>query len=209
MTADTDETDHFDMKADPPRVADIGQIRGAASYHLGNRIYIQTVEQLPDGDYMAYLGISLPYDTSAAAQQNEMSFINYGPIGGVRARAQQGGEWFELDLPDPDALERAFAARREYESEHRAALIPGLTNTLEDEQQTHFDHYSAYEPDDDHDSLSDLDLDEQELYDYAFHRGMARMAEIINQRVSRHLDGPYAGDRRWTKHDTRGVLGQR
>lgn len=44
----------------------------------------------------------------------------------------------------------------------------------------HYKEYSQYEPDDGgHECLSDLGLSETEMYDYAFHRGMNRMAGLL------------------------------
>lgn len=206
MSESSERTENFAPRADPPRVEDPSQIKAVANLRLGNAVYVHAIERLPDGDFMAYLGYSIPYDTSRAAGENELSFINYGPIGAVRAKARDGGEWFELNLPDRDALDEACKMRRKHESQHRSALVPGLTNTLEDRQEMHHEEYSKYEPEGGHDSLSELDLDQQEMYDYAFNRGMAQMASLLNRRVSQHLDDSYAGDRRWSKHDTRSVM---
>lgn len=195
----------MDIKADPPIVEAPSQIEAAATYHLGNRLFVHAIEKLPNGDYMAYLGVVRPYDTSAAIDDPELSFVNYAPIGAIRPRPRDGGEGFVLDLPDRDALHRACRTRRRYEGDHRAALVPGLTNTLTDRRELHYEKYSEYEPDEGFDNISELKLDDLEMFDYGFHRGMAKMAGLLDRRVADHLRGPYRGNQRWSKHDTRGV----
>lgn len=196
----------LDPEADPPTVEDVSEIKAMVRYRLGRRLYVHAIERLPNGDYLAYLGFTRSYDTSAAGGEAELSFVNYAPVGAVRAHSVADGDHYELDFPGRDALIQACRTRRHYEGDHRAALVPGLTNTLEKRRKMHYEEYSEFEPEDGFDHVSELDLDDAEMERYGFHRGMARMAGLLDRRVAGHLGGPYAGNRRWSKHDTRDVI---
>lgn len=62
-------------------------------------------------------------------------------------------------------------------SESSERIVP--EDLLKRRRRMHAEKYLQYEPEEDHDCLADLDLTETEMYDYAFHRGMARMAGLV------------------------------
>ncbi|ELY85268.1 hypothetical protein [Natrinema gari] len=179
MTGPEPAPEHVGLRGDPPVIADLEKLRGIPSIHLGNAVYVQAVERRPDGTYAAYLGFSKPRDTSDGASRNEITFVNYGPVGAMYAHPVEiGGEtYYEVDLPDRDELEAACIARREREGDHRAAVVPPLANLLEEGADEHADR------------SGDL------------HRGMALAFEAARRELVARRDAAYRGDRRWSRDE--------
>ncbi|WP_455448121.1 hypothetical protein [Natrinema thermotolerans] len=175
--SDTEPHEHVDLRGDPPVIADLEKLRGIASFRLGNAVYVHATEQVDTDIYAAYLGVSIPTDTSAAAGRAEITFRNYAPVGAMYARRLtiDGETYYEVDLPDRDDLSAAIRAREDYEDEHRAAVIPAVLNELEEWAEDHADR--------------DDDL----------HWGMALGLEAARREVRTRLEAAYRGDRRWSR----------
>ena len=188
-----DVPEHVDLRADPPVIADLEKLRGIANWRLGNAVYVQAVEELPDGTYAAYLGYTKPRDTSDGAGRAELSFVNYGPVGAMYARPTtiDGEQYYEVDLPDRDELEAACMARRERENDHRAAVVPPLANLLEEWADEHADRYDQDEP------LAEYAF--PTVYRMGLHRGMALAFEAARRELVARRDAAYRGEKRWRR----------
>ena len=108
-----DVPEHVDIRGDPLVVDDLDMLRGLASFRIGNRTYVHAIEQIGAETYVAYLGVSMATDPSAGAGRNELTFRNYAPVGAMYAHAvERAGEtYYEVDLPDRDAISAAVRAR--------------------------------------------------------------------------------------------------
>lgn len=181
---------HVDLEADTPVIADLAQLDGLANFRLGNACYVIETDELPDDSYVAYVGYSRPWDTTAGAGKRELTFINYGPIGAMYARPVEidGEQYFEVELPDRDELDDAAKARRPHENAHRAAVVPPVANTLEDLTNVHADAVDADSSD----------------YTRGLHRGMALAFGLALADLTRRRDAAYQGDKRWSRdeHET-------
>ena len=178
----------------PPRVDALDQLDAVAHYHIGNRAYVYEQEFLADGRVVAYLGVTHPTDTSPWPSQREISFVSYAPVGALVA--EPDGDQWAVTLPDRDALNRAAQRRREHEAEQRAGVIPGMLGLFEDRQEMHYaeaDDYGFH----DIDSLEDLDLSPQMMFDLGRAVGMHNMASLAERSLRRRLEMPVRGDRRW------------
>ncbi|PCR88658.1 hypothetical protein [Natrinema ejinorense] len=171
--------EHVDLRGDPPVIADLEKLRGIASLRLGNRLYVHAVERLPDGSYVAYLGVSMATDTSDGAGRNEITFCNYAPVGAMYADPTKidGETYYEVDLPDRDDVSAAIRARKRHADPHRAAVFPPVVNQLEEWVDAHADR------DDD------------------VHRGMALAFEAARRELTARRDAAYSGRKRWSKAD--------
>jgi len=190
------ETATADPMATPPRVDSLDQLDAVASYHLGNRAFVYEYDYPSDGRVVAYLGVVQPRDTSPWPSQNELSFINYAPVGSMIAEPDDDGETWVVSLPDRDALDRATRKRREYEQEQRAALVPGLLGLFEDRQEMHYEEADAHGFWD-IESFDDLDLSPAAMFDLGRAVGMHNMASLAERSLRRRLETPHRGTRRW------------
>ncbi|MDS0280052.1 hypothetical protein NDI85_19900 [Halomicroarcula sp. S1AR25-4] len=195
-----------DLKADPPRVDSPSDINAVATRHLGNGVHVHELEWLADGRVVAYLGATTPIDTSPWPSQPELSFRNYAPIGAAVARPD--GDEYVVDLPDRDALNDALVARKEYADEYDAAVIPSLLNLCKDRREMHHDEaaeYGLY----DVDTPADLDLSPMEMFHLGRAVGMQKMASLAHRTLSRRLEAPYNGHRKWESREYRTVRERR
>lgn len=175
-TADTLER----IREDPPRIDDPEMLEGVARFRLGNRMYVYETEERDDGRYIGYLGVAQARDTSEGARENEVTFLNYGPVGVLVATPTGDGE-YTVRLPDRDAVSEAIRVRERRENEHRAAVTPAVFNFLDDAVEKH--------------AAKREDVTDE--FRAGVHEGMHLMADIARRELSRRRSAPYRGSKRW------------
>lgn len=190
-------------------IDDLSELEGQVRYHLGRGVCVRDMDYLQDGRVVAYLANVVPTDTSPWPSDAELSFVSYGPIGAAIAEPEDGG--YEVYLPDRDDIHEAFLARKKYEDEHRASIVPSLLNLFEDRREMHYEEADEYGVHDlsEGDSLDDIDLEGMEYFYAGMQVGMQKMASLAHRTLSNRLHSPYEGDRRWDSPDYEVIRRQR
>lgn len=126
MTSEQTERESF-------RIDDLARLEGQAKHRIGRALYVHSMDYHEDGTVVAYLGTVRPTDTSPWPGDNEISFVNYAPVGAVTAVPD--GDGYVVEHPDRDALSDAATRRRELENAHRSEVLPTLRSFLEHHQR--------------------------------------------------------------------------
>lgn len=188
--SETDSTDDgFDLfeavREDPPRIQEPDQLEAVARLRLGNAMYVQETVALDDDQYIGYLGVCKPTDTSAAAGAPEMTFLNYAPVGALVATPTGDGE-YTVRSPTRDKVSVAIRARERRENDHRATVLPPVRNRLRDAVDEH----------------SEKREDSSAEFRKGVHTGMARMADIVLRELMGRWNAPYHGEHRWQSDES-------
>lgn len=193
------------IMADPPRLDELSMLEGAIRLNCGNRAYLHHVDRVSDNVVIGYIGISKAVNTSEAAPDTdqEMSFINYAPVGSVRARYQDSSDEWVLDIPDLDNIDEAAVARYRRHCQHTATVLPAIRNGIQKEKEQAEDKLTKHSCNNEIEEIEDVNIgrySREELLRLGMALGKKTVSEDLFDELEHRLESPYRGEKRFSRH---------